>query len=529
MKHFTLLFFFLVYSSFSFGQNWKGISNSDTTFFTASTLPPDSEWNGLLRCVWVESSMPSGSDSVFIFNKAVRDVITSPCFDTSGMTWLGPQMIRTMSGVEYYSNAEGDSLEFHTNANMGDTWKITSDSTGLDFYATVTNEYTMFIDGVLDSVKEFKLQAWQGTTMVSNYYNNFVLKLSKEHGFISIVQLEIFPYQTYADFFYVSNLHPALPYNHIRIGNTINIDYEHIDLAAKYAAGNEWIYESSYGYGEYELASPTDAWNGFVTTNHDSIISSILLSSTAIEYTYQRKQNYLAKSCTYNTSTSTYSTSVSTINNISIKTDTVYQSTSSKYLHAKNCSDVFYLLDSSIVRPYHFFVDTVCSYLRIRSDSSEMPFWQRTASCWEQIYPVFGYTYYRTSQIAGMGFMEGYKKSLGVSYQLTFNSASKLHYLKTNSCTYLNKFNVLLLGTSNDELVNKSVEVYPNPVLEQINIRLNDPYNSIISAKIIDLSGALVLESLSTSTQLNTSQIKPGIYFLELKTSKGNVVKKIVK
>jgi hypothetical protein len=527
MKRVILLSFLVCYCTLSFAQNWKGISNADTTFFIAATLPPDTAWNGLLRCVWVESSALSGSDSVFNFNKSIRE--NFPCADTNADSWLGSSMIRTAGGIEYYINSVGDSLEFRTWSNLSDTWKVATDTNGTDFYATVTNVYTTTIDGTLDSVKEFSLQAWLGSTMVANYYNNMVIKLSKEHGFISIMQLEIFPNQTWADFYAVGSLHPALPYLHSRIGNTINTDFYHIDLNTKYAVGNEWIYEYAQGYGEYEDMPPFRAWTGKVRTNHDSIISVNSLSPTAIEYTFQRKQNILDKENIYNPVTGLFSLWITTANSISIITDTAYQSITSNYICAKYCSDVFTLRHTSNVKPYHYFVDTVCSYLRLRCDSSQMPIWNKTGSCWAMSLPVSGFTYYRTSRIADMDFPEGYVRTLGVSYQLTGNSSSKLHYLKTSTCTYLNKFNVLVLGTTSNELNNESVKIYPNPVNDELNILLDDFSNSIVSTTFFDLSGAIVLQNNSSSQRIDCSVLKSGMYFVKLKTRKGNVVTKIVR
>ncbi|HOZ52334.1 MAG TPA: T9SS type A sorting domain-containing protein [Chitinophagaceae bacterium] len=528
MKKYVLLFLLVFSYSLCFSQNWKGISNSDTTFFIAATLPADSEWNGLLRCVWVESSSIIGSDSLFSFNRSIRESSTL-CADTNADSWLGTSMIRTVNGIEYYNNSVGDSLEFHTWSNLSDTWKVISDSNGIDFYATVTNVYTTTIDGTLDSIKEMNLQAWQGATMIANYYNNMVIKLSKEHGFISIMQLEIFPYRTWADYYDVAFLHPALPYLHSRIGNSINIDFNHIDLTTKYSPGNEWIYEYSQGYGEYDNMPLSPEWFGTITTNHDSIINANLLSPTAIEYTFQRKQNILDKVNSYNTSTGLFTQSIGTANSISIITDTAYQSATSNYIHAKYCGDLFTLYNTLSVKPYHYFVDTVCSFLRLRSDSAQMPLWQRIGSCWQKWLPISSYTYYRTSQIADMGFQEGYIRSLGVMYQLTFNSSSKLHYLKTNTCTYLNKFNVLALNTSSNELTNELVKIYPNPAQDEINILLNDMSNSILSATVFDMSGATVLQTKSSSTQIDIHTLKSGIYFIELKTMKGKLISKIVK
>lgn len=72
------------------------------------------------------------------------------------------------------------------------------------------------------------------------------------------------------------------------------------------------------------------------------------------------------------------------------------------------------------------------------------------------------------------------------------------------------------------------VEVYPNPVKNQLNIQSDD---LIISVAIFDQSGRIIHTSLVNKIQTtqNLSKISTGIYYLKLNTSKGTYYKKIIK
>ena len=83
-----------------------------------------------------------------------------------------------------------------------------------------------------------------------------------------------------------------------------------------------------------------------------------------------------------------------------------------------------------------------------------------------------------------------------------------------------------ITGVSIDENDNSIFEVYPNPSNGNITVNLNS-LNNVIS--IIDINGKLVKTKLSNSlsTVIDLSDFENGIYFINIKTEKGVITKKV--
>lgn len=77
-------------------------------------------------------------------------------------------------------------------------------------------------------------------------------------------------------------------------------------------------------------------------------------------------------------------------------------------------------------------------------------------------------------------------------------------------------------------LLNNHLSVAPNPCLNSVNIMAAQPVRQVT---VTDLSGKTISQAApdSTETVLNTSQWKPGVYFLQVKTDTGAQCVKLVK
>jgi hypothetical protein len=74
-----------------------------------------------------------------------------------------------------------------------------------------------------------------------------------------------------------------------------------------------------------------------------------------------------------------------------------------------------------------------------------------------------------------------------------------------------------------------SVKVFPNPAVDVLNI--HSGYNEFSNVKLFDLHGSLILEYVSDNTssvELDLNQFNSGSYFLEIKSDKGFVSRKII-
>ena len=81
---------------------------------------------------------------------------------------------------------------------------------------------------------------------------------------------------------------------------------------------------------------------------------------------------------------------------------------------------------------------------------------------------------------------------------------------------------------TNDLPILQNVNISPNPVQNQLNISLESNVDTELS--IIDLTGRTISTStFQNETQINTSELAKGIYFVELKNEEGRLTQKIVK
>jgi hypothetical protein len=77
----------------------------------------------------------------------------------------------------------------------------------------------------------------------------------------------------------------------------------------------------------------------------------------------------------------------------------------------------------------------------------------------------------------------------------------------------------------NVEELESSVSLSPNPFSNELVINQFDGYIQIISS-----SGEVVLETtVSGSSNLSTTHLRNGVYFMKLKSDKGSITKKVVK
>ena len=83
-------------------------------------------------------------------------------------------------------------------------------------------------------------------------------------------------------------------------------------------------------------------------------------------------------------------------------------------------------------------------------------------------------------------------------------------------------------GTNVSEITENNISVYPNPANDFVKISANDNINSV---KVYNCLGMMVeeIEVNANEVELNTSEYNTGIYFVNVQTENGNLVKKVVK
>ena len=96
-------------------------------------------------------------------------------------------------------------------------------------------------------------------------------------------------------------------------------------------------------------------------------------------------------------------------------------------------------------------------------------------------------------------------------------------------------FNVVFTGTESLQN-NNEFSINPNPTTGMFNVLMNKPARSAggyenVQIKIFDILGECIYQHIVTSAnqQIDLSEACSGIYFLQVKTPDGVVVKKIMK
>ncbi|TRX66535.1 S8 family serine peptidase [Carboxylicivirga sp. M1479] len=83
-----------------------------------------------------------------------------------------------------------------------------------------------------------------------------------------------------------------------------------------------------------------------------------------------------------------------------------------------------------------------------------------------------------------------------------------------------------------DDVMDNNFVLYPNPVRDVLNIQLTEQGEELQEVRVLGLSGELikvVTEGLGETTQLNVSDLAPGIYLIEVITDNNKTVKRFVK
>ena len=110
----------------------------------------------------------------------------------------------------------------------------------------------------------------------------------------------------------------------------------------------------------------------------------------------------------------------------------------------------------------------------------------------------------------------------GIDFENLRNSDTTISYLQfCNLCT----------STDSYEKFNSTLKVYPNPFSESLTISMNEDVN-FYSIVIKDIFGSVVFKTNNISPkihELNLSDLRPGIYFLDLRKRDEYLSKRIIK
>jgi len=107
----------------------------------------------------------------------------------------------------------------------------------------------------------------------------------------------------------------------------------------------------------------------------------------------------------------------------------------------------------------------------------------------------------------------------------TKNHGSELYEVTDTLPVYLTTDDIRITDGKN---INADIQIYPNPVTEYFSVKTKGE-DIIQTVKIFDTSGKMVKNITYTNDKINVSEMSSGIYFIRIKTIKGQFSGKIIK
>lgn len=480
-------------------QNWETIVPNDTNYFRVVTPVPDSVWDGYVRRIYADSTIIAGNAMTNYFYPSIRDNALNVVDTLHGDTWLGKKNIRNnLNGEEIYFNKYGDSLLIRTWSLMGDSWTLCTDNNGIEYIASVGAVVSTTLEGVPDSLKYIVINAYSGGIPITSYYNNFSFVLSKNHGWYQCLEIYSFPYETSPSW---NKQFPILPFLNTRIEKSVlQTDFNQLDLSWKYKPGNEWIYFS------YAIPSP-----GSYMYEHDSIISSSLISPDTLMYSY-RKKTFLHEV-------------TAPSNGPSVITDYLYDTI---------------LVDTTFRHPYILSFQGVDLEHKKRyidrylyPGSSEIEWFGYGKLFCNKLTYKYSRDYHNSlsgfgnaAQISVKDFGSKYAYFYFTDIVNVYGHHNNLIYAYLDGCVEGTKISLKNLS-SVEELERSIFSMFPNPTTSSLYLKHD---NSIIVLKIelLDLGGRKLMETTNVSF-IDMQSLNKGIYFVRLYTNEGIFVEKCIK
>jgi len=440
----------------------------------------------------------SNSDTNFFSYRTIRDSTQyiGFCKDTSNGNALGRKIIKTHDGWFWFFNKRSEWLRINSQAGLNETWKYCALPGDCFLWATVTSIENDSVAGTTDTVKVITLQAKNASGInIPNIFNQKTIRLSKHYGFSRLYEIYWTPYDTLGL---------------VLIGKTVPpIGTQPFDWSDIYDfdVGDEFHY-----YG-------STAYNGYMTT-HSKTIYKIL-------------------------------------------DKTVYGNMDSVYYQTERCKKTW--LTQPPTTTFHDTVVQFCNFVQMAGNpiirllpdefytglepgEGIAPAVSRSFSQFNhrpvQIFSQYGFIYYSTYNCyiaynVGGGTQYKYVPGLGMTNYLSvvsdmyvLRTSLDLVYFKKEGETWGNPVSTdcmsLVTGTPENYL-EVSVEVFPNPSVSGVTVRLGHPGQSeAFIYTLFSYSGVRVCEGNASSNPfvIPRNHLASGLYILVVTDRRGTTVGK---
>ena len=199
--YFSYSFFIILFLSFEISAQDYQIFFSNRTYI----YEYQSSGRGHFVIFKSDTMYVNGNDTVFSNYRSWDDdqLYTVPIDHGFGIaafndsTWCGYKCIINEGGENIILTHNSDSLNFHPNALLNDSWEFYKFHNGDKFIALVTSILNDSVFGTMDSVKSISIQKVDSSGLsIPDILNNFNFRLSKSYGLLNTVNIKHFPLQT---------------------------------------------------------------------------------------------------------------------------------------------------------------------------------------------------------------------------------------------------------------------------------------------------------------------------------------------
>ncbi|MEN8157707.1 MAG: hypothetical protein ABFS10_12215 [Bacteroidota bacterium] len=140
----------------------------------------------------IDSSTNSADSSIFYLSKDIMEQ-EFPCYNL-GPSVMGSIIVERMNGQSVCYTMQQEEITITRSLGLGESSLFYTCSNGNYITSTVVLHEPEAFLGIIDSVKVFSLQMHESSGNPSeNQINNYIVKLSKNHGLIQFFNIRDFP------------------------------------------------------------------------------------------------------------------------------------------------------------------------------------------------------------------------------------------------------------------------------------------------------------------------------------------------
>ena len=494
-KTFTLFLFFFC-SLTVFSQNYQLLNDGqtayyqlDNSFYTNYSIVCDDCYFGAST----DSFAMVGNDKIVYHKNALRHInpYISNCFEIADTSWLGLKTVIKPNGDYLFFSTNNDTALVKSQANLGDTWRFFTMSSGYYVEATVSSIQIKSIYGVSDHVKILSFILFDNTGSAIPIPTYLEMEISENYGLIKAPDFSKLIEGTT-----IVNLvgHSALTTN---FKNITFSDIYDFDINDEFHTLQTWTPAPDYQQFTYEK----------------KIVTSKQILTNQVEYIFDIESVKMLDS-----------------SGISDTIHTFYQAT--EVYDLQHFSDILLPYNSysqyadsiDFLNYYKMdFEDTDGNYMNgqiVKRAVNIGALYNRYDSC--NIAPVLdGYT--EKEYIEGAGGPYNYGWGFDPNTYI-------LKYFKKGTTTWGVPFDMPLLSNTSVVSSVQNVEIFPNPVKDKIQIKLKNTISKNAIVNIYHINGSLAKHfSTVNSNVFDVSSLESGLYILEINDTQSVWISKFLK